>query len=81
MNIHGYIYRYNLFSPYNITSVHIISEHLFVPGIFIDTKNKKNGHLREKYIFNIDGITADNYREIEYLSQERSITHRCPGDN
>lgn len=48
----------------------MISKHLPVPGTFIDTMNKRNEHLLEKYIFHIDGLTENNYREIGSLSQE-----------
>lgn len=41
----------------------MISKHLYVPGTFIDTMNKRTGHLLEKYIFHIDGLTANNYRD------------------
>lgn len=62
------VYKYNL-SPSNVTCMYMISEHLFVPDTFIDTKKKRNEHLLEKGIFHADGVTADNYKEIGFLSQ------------
>lgn len=70
-----YMYKYNLLSPYNVTCVYMISEHLFVPGSFIDTKKKGDEHLLEKCISHADGVTADNYKEIGFLSQVRKT--RC----
>lgn len=58
-----YMYKYNLLSPYNVTCVYMISEHLFVPGGFVDTKKKGDEHLLEKCISHADGVTADNYRD------------------
>lgn len=66
-----YVYKCNLLSPCNGTCMYMISEHLLVPGTFIDTKKKRNEHLLEKCIFHVDGVTADNYKEIGFLSQAR----------
>lgn len=79
-----YMYKYNLLSPYNVTCVYMISEHLFVPDGFVDTKKKGDEHLLEKCISHADGVTADNYRDwVPKPGEENEVPFqgRSPGDN